>query len=286
MATKTSTESQAGQPDKKIWVDERYTSYERFFDHEWARRFLGLSQGTRFDPAALDLSADWKGAASNASMPWLLIFTLQSFYRGYMQRDEPFWKRLTIAIRRYITGNKSISLSNMQRKKLVGIIDGLGLQVQHEMSQRPPELSAEQVWQDYLTIPEFNLALWSSQRICYGAIYHAYENFLREFASIKKPDLRDAHVKIFEIKKALADILDERMADELIEENGVVVARLVRNALAHNGGRASLELLSMNHALRIEAGVVQSMAPDVRQLFDLLKKKVMLVAEQAPSDLR
>jgi len=286
MAQKTCTESQAGLPDKKIWVDERYDSYERFFDHNWARRFLGLSQGKTFDPAALDLCTDWKGAASNASMPWLLIFTLQSFHRGYMQRNEPFWRRLTIAIRRHIIGNKSISLSNRQRKKLAGIIDGLGLQVQNEMSQRPPELSAEQLWRDYLTVPEFNLALWSSQRICYGAIYHAYENFLREFASIKKPQLRDALAKISKVKDALADILGKATTYKLLEENDVVIARLVRNALAHNGGRASHKLLAMQHPLRIEEGVVQIMAPDVRQLFDLLKKKVMLLAEQAPSDLR
>ena len=286
MAQKTCTESQAGPPDKKIWVDERYASYERFFDHDWARRFLEVSQGTRFNPAALDLCADWKGAASNASMPWLLIFTLQSFHKGYMQRNEPFWRRLTIAIRQHIIGNKSISLSNRQRKKLAGVIDGLGLQVQHEMSQRPPELSAEQVWRDYLTIPEFNLALWSSQRICYGAIYHAYENFLREFASIKKPQLRDARAKIIKVKNALADILGKATAYELLEENGVVIARLVRNALAHNGGRASTELLSLRPALMIERCVIQIMAPDVRQLVDLLKKKVMLVAEQAPTGLR
>ena len=280
MTEKSVTDSEAGAQDREIWVDERYASYERFFDHDWARRFLATTQGTRLDLGALDLCTDWKGAASVASMPWLLILTLQEFHKGYMQRSEPFLNVLAKALREHVMAGMGGALSNIKKMQLTRIIDDLNSRVRAEMSRSTRKLSAEPVWRQYLAITEFRLALWSSQRICYGATYHAYENFLRQVAVIGEPQRRDRHEPIATMKKLLAKILGKDLTHELLGEERILVAQLVRNALAHNGGRPSLELRKKRHGLTIEGGVIQIMALDVRQLFDLLKGKALLIAEK------
>jgi len=283
MAQETFTESEAGPQYKDILLDDRYESYERFFDHDWAKQFLGLTEATRIDNAALDLCVDWKGAASIASMPWLLIHTLEQHHKGYMQRDEPFWKRLTRLVREHILTKMAGSYSNMKRKELGRIIDELGLKVEDEMSRRPSELSSDNIWKGYLKIHEFRLSLWSSQRISYGALYHGYENFLRRFISIHKPEREGALTRISDVRDDLKQIFGVAEGGDFLDERAVHIARLVRNALAHNGGRPCRELLGMESSLTIQGNLIHIQASEVRQLFDLLKGKVLLIAKKAPA---
>jgi hypothetical protein len=61
----------------------------------------------------------------------------------------------------------------------------------------------------------------------------------------------------------------------------VRAARLVRNALAHGGGRESEQLRAFPHGLAVENGTIQVLAQDVRRLFNVLKLKALRLTEKA-----
>ena len=56
-------------------------------------------------------------------------------------------------------------------------------------------------------------------------------------------------------------------------DDAITVARLVRNALAHHGGRVTKELGNVTHGLEVENGVIQILADDTSRLFHLLKNR-------------
>jgi hypothetical protein len=150
-------------------------------------------------------------------------------------------------------------------------------------------------WDYYMGIGTFKTTLWSSQRICYAAIYHAYENFVtRCVAEAKnKPNYRPKKHKRTPTE-ALGDDLNDIIpgaGDYCLKDAHVDFARLVRNALAHNGGRSAPEIEAKNtehktdggrvHKLMILDGMIQVVPDDTRFLFDLLKQKVLWLAEKA-----
>ena len=128
---------------------------------------------------------------------------------------------------------------------------------------------------------EFRLNIWGSQRISYGAIYHAYENFIREAVGLA---LGVANYKAGHISTLLKDCersFGKPIADVCLADSDVEAARLVRNALAHNGGKETSKLHGVAHGILIENGELQMMAPDTRRLFDLLKSRAYKLAEKA-----
>jgi hypothetical protein len=73
----------------------------------------------------------------------------------------------------------------------------------------------------------------------------------------------------------------EATADYCLTDQAVEAARLVRNALAHNGGRVTDELKTVSHGIDIVDQLLQVMPDDNRKLFDALKKRAFKLAETA-----
>ena len=137
----------------------------------------------------------------------------------------------------------------------------------------------------YLNAPEsheFQLAIWGSQRICFGAIYVAYEDFVRECIRLA---LGIAKYKprggITTIVADAARFFGQPLADDCLNAPEVWHSRLVRNALAHNGGKETDELKQVQHGIRVESGLLQIMAPDNRRLFNILKIRAYKLTEKA-----
>ena len=61
----------------------------------------------------------------------------------------------------------------------------------------------------------------------------------------------------------------------------IEIARLVRHALVHNGGRLTPPLKGRKHALMVEADEIQIMAPDTTELFGHLKLAASRLAGRA-----
>ena len=265
----------SGQTEGELIYDNRLQAYLTFFDHDWANRLLGLTHGTAISQASFDLCTDWKGTANAFRMPWLMIFCMENLVKGFMQTHEPFWRRLTKAFRQYILDRVRSGLSQTKKKELIRIIDHLSEQVQEEMKQAGEPFSVDQAWAEFLTSPEFVLSLWSTQRLCYAAVYHAYENFLRRCVAVGKQDdaYRPRNAEV--LKGDLDRHVVSGMGALCLGDSEVVTARLVRNSLAHNGGRATAEIVARQRTLTVKNGLIHIMPDDVRRLFGLLKDKVL-----------
>jgi hypothetical protein len=265
----------------EILIDHRLDSYKSFFDHDWAARFTEISDGTLLYEAAHNLCVDWKGIALSSRMSWLMVDSLEKFYIGYTESNPSFSQRLTQALGEFVA-NKS-SLSNMRKKELKGIVEKLGSQVQEDMKRLPSPVEAKNVWADYLKVPEMAWALWSSQRMAYGSLYFAYENYLRIAVGIAKGDPGYRGFPSGVLRKDFADVFGEPLAVACIDDRQIEIARLARHCLTHKGGEESVELKAMGHKIQVHNGRLQIFPGDVRSLFSLLTDRVLQVATAAQS---
>ena len=230
---------------KRIWVVESMEEYASFYDQTWADEFDRTLHPTKLYSSAVDLILEWKAAAYTAAMPWQLVTSIPNFLKGCSLVPQT----IPIAV---------------------------------------PTMTPAEAWSAYMKIKGFGITLWGSQRICYGAIYHAYENCLVGCLAVASGQLDYRPKRIGKVDKrapweTLKDDLNAHVAkslgDECLGDENVCLARLIRNALAHKGGRTNQDIDSRNKCMQIEDGFVQIRPIDTRNLFNLLKHKVNRVAQ-------
>lgn len=265
-----------------IAFDDRRSSYASFFDHAWAVEFDTLSDKSRIQRAAFVLMRDWKGIALSTRMPWLMIESLQSFHGGFTKANPPYTKRLASLFARYVTDRSR--LSNMKKKELLEVVNGLDEQVRKDMEQLGSGFDPDAFWQEYLGISEFCVALWNGQRIAYGAIYYAYENFLQRVVAAGRQDESYRAKNLSQLREGLEAFFGASSSQQWIDAPKIEIARLVRNSLTHDGGRVSDLLRPKAHGIRVVDDELQIFPEDTRYLFNLLKAQATNVAETAATN--
>lgn len=149
----------ASGPSSTLFVDTSLDSYRSFFDHDWAVTFGQLTDASRLSEAGLDLCRDWKGAAHVFQMPWLMISNLRNVLDGFT----------------------SEICRSFEPRFPEGIPRPTPAAAKKAMEEACPLFDPQEACQGFLSIPAFQLTLWSSPRICYGAVYYAYESFVRRW---------------------------------------------------------------------------------------------------------
>jgi hypothetical protein len=172
----------------------------------------------------------------------------------------------------------------MKRKKLAEVMTDLGRRVKEFRKQDDEQIDPQALFDTFLNGPggsELHLSIWGSQRIVYGAVYHAYENFVSRCVGLARnePDYRSPNIKALHSDATAA--LGGTTADYCLTDQTVDAARLVRNALAHLGGKETDQLKKVTHGVDVVDGVLQVMPEDNRRLFDALKDRVFKLAETA-----
>jgi len=269
---------------KNLVIDPNFDSYQSFFDHAWAQSIDKVADGTPLAVIVFDLCAAWKAAANTHRLPWLTMQLFKSFARGFVQTREPITKMCIEAVAQRLPAEME-RLSNMQRKDMRKVLQ----RIYEDVCNRPDTAIGEFVignmWQAILPDFEFTASLWASQRLCYGAIYYAYEDFLvRTYrAVVGQPDYRMFSAKQF------GDDFARAFTNELrgfCFAGDVNVARLVRNALAHNGGRETEELRREKHPYRVEDGEIHVLPSNTKGLFDMLKERATRLVTEAATRLQ
>jgi hypothetical protein len=266
-----------------IRIDDRLESYTTFFDHAWARTIDDLGRGTKLETPVFNLCISWKAAANTCVLPWLMCTSVSDFSIGFSRGDGLTAFKLIDACAKRLPAEMP-GLSNMRRKEMREAIAKLGKELRDTQAEFAAGVDAKQMWMAFLTGPgsqEFGLGIWGSQRLAYGAIYHAYENFIREAVGLA---LGDPDYRALKVSVLIADCqrtFGKPIADLCLSDPDVDIARLVRNALAHNGGKETSQLQAVNHGIMVDSGQLQVMAPHTRQLFDLLKGRAFKLAEKA-----
>jgi len=269
-----------------IRIDQRLDSYRSYFDHSWARRVANAAEGSQLEGPVFALCVNWKATANACALPWLLAQSVPAALRGHSPEYEPYGRKALKALRERVDTDLGDSLSHMTRKKFKDWIRVIEERVRQELDRAEPAVTAEMTWRECVDAahagnPEFSMSIWGLQRTAYIAIFFAYEEFLRACTGLakKNPDYRVVGFRKFatDVKTCFgADVASQCLDDERVD-----IARLVRNALAHNGGGITDELRKKPLELRVVDDIIQIMAPDTRELFDLLKVKVDFLVEKA-----
>jgi hypothetical protein len=261
---------------KNIKCDHCLESYQSFFDHPWAKSLAGYVAGSSMEEPATSLLVSWKAAANTHMMPWLLIETLVRFSEGYGRSCETLPETALRQLAKRIPAAMGDSLSNMKRRQLETVITDLGHQLKDVRENYSEHTDPQSLFDSYLNGPgnhELQLSLWGTQRVVFGALYHAYESFVTCCIGLTRndPNYRPAHGKVL-----LADakaVFDAATVESCLADDVITTARLVRNALAHHGGRETEELKNAPHGLAICDGELQLMPDDNRALFTALKER-------------
>ncbi len=268
-----------------IFVDEELESYQTFFDHTWAANIDKLAAGTKLESPIFNLCVNWKAAANTCIGPWLICNSVSEFSAGFAMGREPFAVQLINAYANRLPAEMP-SLSNMRRKELSAAVRKIGTELKDLLAQQAQKftVSANEMWTTFLNGAasyEFRLNIWGSQRTSYGTIYHTYENFIREAVGLALGMSNYKAPQLSTLLKDCSRLFGKPIADVCLDDADVKAARLVRNALAHNGGKETNQLHGVVHGIRIENGELQIMAPDTRRLFDMLKDRAYKLAEKA-----
>jgi hypothetical protein len=268
------------EPTVSIRIDDRLDEYRPFFDHDWAARIDRLAGRTKLAEPVFKLSVNWRAAANACAMPWLVCRASQSLWSKFLGRQQPFSERVTGAMAQRLAEEMSDSLSRAKQRKLNDAIERIGREV-HQQAEEAIHVDAQTLWKGLMTEPEFQLAIWGSLRLGYGSIYHSYEHFLRECIALAVDNPGYKGRRIHALVRDARRLFGPKVAHDCLVSPQVMAARLVRNALAHDGGRETPQLKSVAHGLTVEQGVLQIMAPDTRGLFDLLAIRALKLVRRA-----
>lgn len=271
----------------RIKIDERLHSYKEFFDHAKARRLDELVGRTKLDLPAFLLCTSWKAASNAMRLPWLTVMATQRFGRAFA-RENGFAPEFTRLLEQQLPTRMHSALNPVQRLALASAVNEIREQALTINQSAGRLIRAETLWQSYLTptdedhsTQEFCLAIWGSQRIGYSAVYHAYENFLRQCIAIVTGQPKYRFRKIQRLITDVQAHFGQTVVDSCVADPRVNIARLVRHALAHNGGMVTPELQATDHGIAVIDGGLQIMAPDNRQLLSLLQDCVQTLATRA-----
>ena len=259
--------------EKTLFIDDRYDSYESFFDHDWAKVISSQVTGTPLEAAVFNVCLQWKGTANTLRLPWLMVEGIRSFANGMCASYEPETAKFLSALRHRLVGELGEKeLRNMQRRNLQAALDRICKNVGDGLRDSHEQFDSNQLWHEFLPSSEFRLSVWSSQQLGYSAVYFAYEDFVRSCVQLAKHDPEfDAtgNALANAIKACFGDVTLQRCW----EHRAVTIARRTRNALVHNGGKMNEKLAVLQPTYRIESGMIQLTPGDTHLLFDELKMR-------------
>jgi hypothetical protein len=270
-----------------VLIDTRLESYATFFNHPWSKEMLELVDGTKLDPPVYELCVSLRAAANTHVMPSLLATVLQSFWDGVAKHDG-FSHSFVRKVAEEIPHRLRHRLSNQSRKELHNEIMALGRQL-NDLADKAGGKVVEppKVWDALINSNhELHWGIWGAQRLCFMALVYAYEHFFKQCVSIKRDD-PGYHVK--EYKQLIGDVEKEfgkEISEGCLDNEFMEVTRLVRNAIAHNGGRETKKLKTFQgadgkgHGFAVERGFLQVMAPHNVKLIEVIEQNVFVFTQK------
>lgn len=148
-------------------------------------------------------------------------------------------------------------------------------------------------WNFLIATSEFQFCILGTQRINYSSLFFAYEDFLANSIRTKEPGYSS---KKPPIKIAFANHFGDPLTKFCSDHEEVVLAKLVRHALVHNGGRFGKDL-NDDYAARfvdvtgapkaqlrgdqfnVVRGKIQITPCNTAHLFHILKDRVTKIVE-------
>lgn len=269
---------------KQILIDPRAESYRTFFDHAWARSMHELVSGSKLLDPVFNLCLSWKASVNAHVLPWLMVDGIRKFFEGYLQGQATATEQLVFLLSQSVPKAMADSLSHMNRKKLAGHLTTLGNAVRQEQRVIPPELDPQFMFQEMISAAaghELQLSILGVERSTYGSICHAYENFVTECVGLARGEPEYRPFPVARLIEHTGDVFGAEVAAHCLSDPAVETIRLVRNSLAHHGGRIKGKLASVDHGICVVDGELQIMPEDNRRMFGILKQRAYRLTERA-----
>ena len=263
-----------------IRTSEQLEDYQSFYDHDWMRTLVDLTDNTMLEKPVFELAASWKGTSNARRLPWLMMMCLKEYYESMANSYEPtplsVISTLIDRVDKRIEKH-SLSFISSDRQALVKEFQDIESELVQGLQQNRITYNLQTLWQEFISAEEFIISLWMSEVQAYSSVYFAYEIFL--ISSVKLLTNQN-RLRTHQLEITLQELTGSNTLWEFCWNHEVVEkARLVRSAIVHNGRKITSDLENYRGELALEEDEIVIMPQDTNQLYGELKDRVSCFCE-------
>jgi hypothetical protein len=282
-----------------IRLDDRIQMYKSFLDYAWVGTLEQTVRGTNLEMPIVSLLFALKATANAYAMPFFMMHSMKAFEEGYLRgRDSmPEEKLRLLAEQLPQRMARKHKLSYSKQKQFSEMIAEILAEVKNA-KEVLAGIEMDETFSGFLFGAggsELQLGVMGLCQICYGATFHAYEHFVTECIRWARGDKTFKAYKFAMIVGAVEAEFGQDVADFCLAHERVQLARAVRNALAHDGGRVAPDMfgkVSPDLAKKLteklheeffveDDGVIRIVAANNLNLFEMLKLRVSRLVAKA-----
>jgi hypothetical protein len=232
---------------------------------------------------AMDLTMAWRGVAYTASLPLATLDHTKVFHDTFVQSGElntQFLKLMETVPKLLASKIPRLSSDPELIRRLQQELLEISVRVSESDACKSVELPLEELWDAQIQEPAFQLSVWGSQRICYSALWGAYENFLVRCVriAVQNEGIRSTDRSF---NQEVVNGFGQQIRDVCWTNNEFAIARLARHSLLHAGGRVTENLAKQKHGFVVADDRIQVMPENIKSLFTLLKDAAFELSEAA-----
>lgn len=275
------------EPDRHIFTDSEIDIYQGYMPDEWGElTFETIAADTVLERLLLDLALAWRTAAYTAQMPASSIRAMHAAALGrgnFVSPDSSivaYSEKIAVELTKQIP---ELTEDRALRSRLMASLVTITGELRDRTAKVKAEFPIEPIWAQFMNDTAFRLSLWSSQRLAFVAFYNAYEVFIVDCVKVAT-GLTSLRTQAEEFRKGLRSAFTKDIADTCWFNSELNIARLVRHALTHNGGRQTEDLKKHKHAIKLIGEDLQIVPEDNHRMLRHLRKSVDSVIAVAQGD--
>jgi hypothetical protein len=269
----------------KVYIDLRSDAHEGLFDPEWAGRLLDRARDTPLAEHAFALCEIWKSTSNAFRMPWLLLVILNTFHDEVFTNHVSPSQKVIQALIGKLANDPILGLRRMQVQNLTKSLRELDGQISTVLRDNPPKFDREEVWKNFARSSEFALGTASLREMCHNTLLFGYEHYCKScLDALPAPALSSSKKSTPSFTESFTDRFGRDIYDH-VHNSQIMLAREVRHAFVHKGGRVDQKLR--------DAGIRSALGEKVtipiellRELFQTLKDGVDLLTDESLKILR
>jgi hypothetical protein len=275
---------------KHMKIDDRLEAYRPFFDHSWAEELFDIATAApKLADIVFDLTLSLKGLSNTAAIPLSAVDVAQAYAKGH--NLGRLSNSLTLKLVSHLAARvcQKVVMPEGDAASLKTIMLDIAEEFYQKAEGKSVDFPRQELWDGFTKVVdgeeqetpknEFRLGLWACQRICFSGVFFAYEDFLVRCVQTQIGKRVRSTDKDF--NKSCDDTLGHKLTSNCWTDQDVKVAKLIRNSLAHAGGRETSDLQKVRHGIVVCDGSLQIMPEDVAKLFTLLKPRIKSITEWA-----
>lgn len=267
-------------PNQNIWLDLRLESYRGLFSDDWGQQANDAAgDATTLQTLVFELLMQWRGAAYTAEFPATLIDHFSSYVSGFLQERAPHTTVLKVAdaiVARCSRDVPEVMADPAAQRKLHDEFVRIGADIIEPSGRTEFKVDREEIWKQYLQEHVYQITIWSSLRICYVAIFNAYDNFIAQLMQTITGDLA-IRTTNSSFRNQLSSFLGESIKQKCWVSKDLNIIRCVRNSITHAGGRKTDHLKNVKHRVKIVDGKLQITPDDLRDEYGILKEAALAI---------